>query len=184
MAGKRDRLTARRRALGFTQESLAERLGVHPTTVKRWENGSSAGGPHPYARVQLARYLQVSAEELEELLAGGVGEKNARGEPEPAVVTTGAINLDDEERLVLAARDPGRRRDSEDFPKTSGRLTGLVSMSANWPSRTSRRMPSTKPAPWRGRSSPSLVAPVQHGCWRASTGCTHGWRGRGRTSPP
>jgi hypothetical protein len=36
MAVKRHRLAARRRALGFTQESLAERLGVHPTTVRRW----------------------------------------------------------------------------------------------------------------------------------------------------
>ncbi len=84
MAGKRHRLAARRRALGFTQESLAERLGVDPTTVKRWESGVIAGGPLPYARLQLVRYLQVSAEELEELLAEGVREGSARTAPEPA----------------------------------------------------------------------------------------------------
>ncbi len=68
MAGKRRRLAARRRALGFTQESLAERLGVHPTTVKRWENGGIDNGPHPWIRRMLAEHLQVSAEELEGLL--------------------------------------------------------------------------------------------------------------------
>ena len=71
MAGKRRRLAARRRALGFTQESLAERLGVHPTTVRRWENGGIGSGPHPWVRRKLAEHLQVSAEELEELLTEG-----------------------------------------------------------------------------------------------------------------
>jgi transcriptional regulator with XRE-family HTH domain len=73
MAGKRRRLAARRRALGFTQESLAERLGVHPTTVRRWESGGIGGGPQPWVRRKLAEYLQVSAEELEQLLSDGHG---------------------------------------------------------------------------------------------------------------
>src|SRR5436309_14792211 len=73
MAVKRHRLATRRRALGFTQESLAERLGVHPTTVRRWESGGIGSGPQPWVRRRLAEHLQVSAEELEELLAGGQG---------------------------------------------------------------------------------------------------------------
>jgi transcriptional regulator with XRE-family HTH domain len=73
MAGKRRRLAARRRALGFTQESLAECLGVHPTTVRRWESGGIGGGPQPWVRRKLAEHLQVSAEELEELLTDGHG---------------------------------------------------------------------------------------------------------------
>src|SRR6267143_1391266 len=68
MAVKRRRLAARRRALGFTQESLAERLGVHPTTVRRWESGGISNGPQPWVRRKLGEHLQVSAEELEELL--------------------------------------------------------------------------------------------------------------------
>src|SRR6267143_7283923 len=72
MAGKRRRLAARRRALGFTQESLAERLGVHPITVRRWEIGG-VGEPQPWVRRKLAEHLQVSAEELEELLSDGHG---------------------------------------------------------------------------------------------------------------
>jgi transcriptional regulator with XRE-family HTH domain len=34
MAAKRHRLARRRKAVGFTQERLAERLGVDPTTVR------------------------------------------------------------------------------------------------------------------------------------------------------
>lgn len=35
-------LRAAREALGLTQPELGERLGVHWTTVSRWENGRSA----------------------------------------------------------------------------------------------------------------------------------------------
>lgn len=68
MAAKRHRLAQRRKTVGFTQEGLAERLGVDPTTVRRWESGETEGGPQPWLRPKLARYLQVSAEQLEELL--------------------------------------------------------------------------------------------------------------------
>jgi transcriptional regulator with XRE-family HTH domain len=69
MAGKRHRLAARRRLLGFTQESLAERLGVDASTVKRWESGRTGGGPQPWVRRGLAECLEISLEELEALLA-------------------------------------------------------------------------------------------------------------------
>jgi transcriptional regulator with XRE-family HTH domain len=59
----------RRKALGFTQERLAERLGVDPTTVRRWESGETQTGPQPWLRPKLARYLQVSVEHLDELFA-------------------------------------------------------------------------------------------------------------------
>ncbi len=66
MAVKRHGLVRRRRALGFTQESLAEALGVERSTVRRWESGESA--PIPFLRPRLARLLRVNAEELDELL--------------------------------------------------------------------------------------------------------------------
>ncbi|HEU0089905.1 MAG TPA: helix-turn-helix transcriptional regulator [Pseudonocardiaceae bacterium] len=68
MAAKRHRLAQRRRTVGFTQEELAEQLGVDSTTVRRWESGETETGPQPWIRPKLARYLQVSVEELEELL--------------------------------------------------------------------------------------------------------------------
>jgi DNA-binding transcriptional regulator YiaG len=34
-----DKLRAARRRLGFTQKAFAERLGVDPTTLRKWEQG-------------------------------------------------------------------------------------------------------------------------------------------------
>ncbi|MGH3848233.1 MAG: helix-turn-helix transcriptional regulator, partial [Pseudonocardiaceae bacterium] len=59
VAARRYRLAQRRRTLGFTQDSLAERLGVDPTTIRRWESGETESGPQPWLRPKLARYLQV-----------------------------------------------------------------------------------------------------------------------------
>ncbi|MGH3927118.1 MAG: helix-turn-helix transcriptional regulator, partial [Pseudonocardiaceae bacterium] len=68
MAAKRHRLTQRRKAVGFTQERLAERLGVDSKTVRRWESGETEDGPQPWLRPKLADCLQVSVEQLGELL--------------------------------------------------------------------------------------------------------------------
>jgi tetratricopeptide (TPR) repeat protein/transcriptional regulator with XRE-family HTH domain len=67
-AAKRGRLTRRRKALGLTQEQLAELLGVDRTTVARWERGEAQ--PLPWLRPRLAKALKVSAERIEVLLVG------------------------------------------------------------------------------------------------------------------
>lgn len=66
MAVRRDALAARREALGFTQETLAQELGVELSTVGRWERGTLT--PQPWRRPQLARLLQMPLYELDELL--------------------------------------------------------------------------------------------------------------------
>ncbi|MEU7155454.1 helix-turn-helix transcriptional regulator [Streptomyces chrestomyceticus] len=66
MTVKRHGLARRRRALGFTQESLAEALGVERSTVRRWESGDAS--PLPFLRPRLARLLRVNVEEFEHLL--------------------------------------------------------------------------------------------------------------------
>jgi transcriptional regulator with XRE-family HTH domain/tetratricopeptide (TPR) repeat protein len=66
-AAKRARLAQRRKAVGLTQERLAERLGVERTTVVRWERGETQ--PLPWLRPRLAEALQVPADRLEELLS-------------------------------------------------------------------------------------------------------------------
>jgi tetratricopeptide (TPR) repeat protein/transcriptional regulator with XRE-family HTH domain len=66
-AVKRRRLAQRRKAVGLTQEQLAEKLGVERTTVVRWERGQTQ--PLPWLRPKLAQALRVPAERLEELLA-------------------------------------------------------------------------------------------------------------------
>ncbi|MBX7266630.1 helix-turn-helix transcriptional regulator [Micromonospora sp. Llam7] len=73
MASRRQRFAQRRKAVGFSQEGLAERLGIDRSTVARWESGETE--PLPWLRPKLARVLQVAIEQLDELLAEA-------GEPE------------------------------------------------------------------------------------------------------
>lgn len=67
MAVKRLRLAARRRATGYSQEQLAEHLGVERSTVTRWEAGETA--PQPWFRPRIAGALRISLDGLDELLA-------------------------------------------------------------------------------------------------------------------
>jgi len=71
MAQKRRRLAQRRRACGYSQERFAEAVKVDRTTVTRWESGETE--PQPWHRRRLAKVLQVSIDELDELLAEGAG---------------------------------------------------------------------------------------------------------------
>jgi transcriptional regulator with XRE-family HTH domain len=66
MALKRRRLADRRKSVGHTQESLAEKLGVDRTTVVRWERAESE--PQPWVRQGLAEALRISVDRLAELL--------------------------------------------------------------------------------------------------------------------
>jgi tetratricopeptide (TPR) repeat protein/transcriptional regulator with XRE-family HTH domain len=66
-AGRRPGLAQRRKALGLTQEALAEILAVERSTVTRWERGQSE--PLPWIRPKLARTLKISSGRLEVLLA-------------------------------------------------------------------------------------------------------------------
>jgi transcriptional regulator with XRE-family HTH domain len=69
MSARRHRLAARRKAVGFSQEQLAEQLSVDRSTVARWESGETE--PQPWIRLRLARALQLSLGQLDHLLVGG-----------------------------------------------------------------------------------------------------------------
>ncbi|MGH3900863.1 MAG: helix-turn-helix transcriptional regulator [Pseudonocardiaceae bacterium] len=69
MKAKRWALAERREVMGRTQETLAEFVGVEPTTVGRWERGETS--PQPWCRPKLADALAVSLEELDCMLAEG-----------------------------------------------------------------------------------------------------------------
>lgn len=64
---RRIRLAQRRKAVGLSQERLAEILGVDPSTIRRWERADN--DPQPWHRPKLAQALRVSLEELVFLLA-------------------------------------------------------------------------------------------------------------------
>jgi len=67
MPSKRIRLAQRRKAAGFTQESLAEHLGVERSTVGRWESAETE--PQAWLRPKLARALRISDDELQSALS-------------------------------------------------------------------------------------------------------------------
>jgi transcriptional regulator with XRE-family HTH domain len=64
---KRAGFAARRKAVGLSQDQLAERLKIDRSTVARWEAGESE--PQPWKRRPLATVLDISLEHLDELLA-------------------------------------------------------------------------------------------------------------------
>ncbi|MER5644516.1 helix-turn-helix transcriptional regulator [Streptosporangium sp. NPDC002524] len=86
MPTRRQRLTQRRKSLGFSQESFAHAVGVERSTVVRWELGETE--PRPWQRPKLAVILKVSLEELEGILSG-----YAKGSP-------------GSDRLEFVLRDP------------------------------------------------------------------------------
>jgi DNA-binding XRE family transcriptional regulator len=59
-------LARRRLTIGYTQERLAEILGVSLSTVGRWERGVQV--PQPWQRPDLAKVLGVTLEDLDLLL--------------------------------------------------------------------------------------------------------------------
>lgn len=67
----------RRKVLGYSQEGLAQALGVDRTTVGRWESGKTV--PQPPIRPKLAEILQVDLAELDSLVA-----QLQHSAPEPA----------------------------------------------------------------------------------------------------
>ena len=68
MAVKRRSFAQARRAAGYTQESLAEHLGVDRTTVARWESGEYT--PQPWVRPRIAQAFGTSLGALSELVDG------------------------------------------------------------------------------------------------------------------
>lgn len=72
MATRREELARRRAAMGFTQESLAEQLGIERSTVGRWERGTMT--PLPWHQPKLAAALDLSPDELAEVLGDDHGQ--------------------------------------------------------------------------------------------------------------
>lgn len=113
MAFRRQQLTQRRKAVGFTQESLAEHLGVERSTVIRWEGGDSE--PLPSIRPSLARALQVSIDQLSELLTTSEDPGPApavAADPEetaPALLAQGGSELDNPSPQVAETVEALRR---------------------------------------------------------------------------
>ncbi|WP_078960258.1 helix-turn-helix domain-containing protein [Streptomyces sp. NRRL WC-3618] len=104
MAGKRQRLAQRRKASGYTQEQFADALKVDRTTVQRWEKGEVA--PQPHQRPKMAKLLELTSGELDELLASD----SLPTAPVPAWFVAAMPSTDDE----MAAWELSRRVQASD----------------------------------------------------------------------
>ncbi len=92
MPTRRQRLAARRKAVGFSQEQLAERLNIDRSTVARWESGETE--PQPWIRPRLARALQLSLGQLDYLLGGGdLAETDAAEQMSYALTHPGSADI-------------------------------------------------------------------------------------------
>lgn len=67
MVTRRRSFAQARKAAGYTQERLAEALGVDRTTVARWEAGGAE--PQPWQRPRIAETFGLSLDKLAQLLA-------------------------------------------------------------------------------------------------------------------
>jgi transcriptional regulator with XRE-family HTH domain len=63
----RRRLVQRRKAMGYTQESIAEKVQVDRSTIVRWERAET--DPLPPLRIRLANALDLTLDDLDEHLA-------------------------------------------------------------------------------------------------------------------
>ncbi|WP_149831220.1 helix-turn-helix transcriptional regulator, partial [Streptomyces tailanensis] len=117
MAGKRQRLAQRRKASGYTQEQFADALQVDRTTVQRWEKGEV--DPQSHQRPKMAKRLELTSRELDELLASD----SLPIAPAPAWFVAATPKTDDE----MAAWELSRRMQASDVGAETLTRLGPVS---------------------------------------------------------
>ncbi|WP_327074897.1 helix-turn-helix domain-containing protein [Kitasatospora purpeofusca] len=100
MAARRRAFIERRKALGFTQDSLAQSVGVDRSTVARWESGKV--DPQDWQRPTLVKVLRVTLAELDAILYGGVDQ--GRSQVMRASATVPPAYDDEIDALELARR--------------------------------------------------------------------------------
>ncbi|MFE0335029.1 multiprotein-bridging factor 1 family protein [Streptomyces sp. NPDC058955] len=101
MTSRRERLSERRVARGYSQEEFAEALAVAASTVVRWESGRAT--PRPHQRPRIADLLGVTLADLEALLfAGSPGETVVLPDP-PSLLHSDDDDMKRREMLGLLA---------------------------------------------------------------------------------
>ncbi|MGH3902541.1 MAG: helix-turn-helix transcriptional regulator [Pseudonocardiaceae bacterium] len=102
MVVKRRSFAHARRAAGYTQERLAERLGVDRSTVARWEAGDYE--PQPWQRPRIAEAFGLSLRAFDQLLHDGKTTDPAIGASASPAGASGAFSAG-YEQVHVAARE-------------------------------------------------------------------------------
>jgi transcriptional regulator with XRE-family HTH domain len=102
MATRRDGLARRRAAMGFTQETLAERLGIERSTVGRWERGT--GTPQPWNQPDLATALELAPAALADLLCSANPKTSSAITYEVSTAMVGHLSSRDDPDLGVVAK--------------------------------------------------------------------------------
>jgi len=90
MTKRRPALTQRRKAVGHTQESFAELLGIDRSTIVRWESGATE--PTPAFRPKIADVLGLTLGELDRILTESCNARSPAEAPRSPAVHT-ALSL-------------------------------------------------------------------------------------------
>jgi transcriptional regulator with XRE-family HTH domain len=97
---RRQALARRRRTRGYSQEALAEVVGVDRSTVARWESGQTE--PQPWHRRKIATALDVTLQELDTLLGPATISDQQPGQRTYDLPPL-AVTVDDRADLTVAA---------------------------------------------------------------------------------
>ncbi|MDQ3406526.1 MAG: helix-turn-helix domain-containing protein [Actinomycetota bacterium] len=136
MAAKRAALARARKATGLSQETLADALGVDPSTVRRWEAGDSA--PQPWLRPGLADLLGVNRDTLAELLTLESANASMSASTASSVIGQRERIQASQEDWLHVRRAPGvRGRELTElaawlYPETERALGGHVLTGPGW----------------------------------------------------
>ena len=123
MAPRRQRLVDHRKALGYSQESLAEQMSVDRTTVARWERGQAE--PQPYIRPKLAQLLQVTPLELDSLLVALRTDESPECQPLRASGLVTTLQVRPEHDTDVDELDDMNRRELLRLLSVTGTLVAL-----------------------------------------------------------
>lgn len=88
---QRGALARRRRALGLSQQNLAQKIRVDAKTVGRWERGESE--PHPWQRSSLASALHLTLDDLDQYLLNPGQRDQTSSEIAPTAHATEAASV-------------------------------------------------------------------------------------------
>lgn len=105
------RLIRARKAVGLTQEQLADVVHVERSTVQRWESGETA--PQPFLQPKLGKVLGLAPNQLAELLA------------EPARPDASTVTLPAPSIVGHDQRDPAADSAWQELVRGSGELVEL-----------------------------------------------------------